>query len=231
MVINEGMAIECVMLRHDFKARLLSNGRFTTQDPKRETYYPISPYTYCADNPIKYVDWNGRDVLNFISPREDPELYEYASNYKDDNAIHIFAHGNRNGVSLYKNSPNEIRIKDAKSFESYVLNKSKIWLKSKQDNARTTIILHSCKTGGAGAFAEKLSNDKSFNNTTIVAPTNLILYNKKTKTAEVRSRMDKNGRIVYGRWLFYRKGKIIRSFDSKWIPKENPSLLDYIIHH
>lgn len=45
MVINEGMAIERIMLRHDFKARWLSNGRFTTQDPKRETYYPISPYT------------------------------------------------------------------------------------------------------------------------------------------------------------------------------------------
>ncbi len=45
---------------HDFKARWLSNGRFTTQDPKRETYYPLSPYAYCADNPVRNIDPTGR---------------------------------------------------------------------------------------------------------------------------------------------------------------------------
>ena len=67
MVINEGMAIECVMLRHDFKARWLSNGRFTTQDPKRESYYPLSPYTYCADNPVRNIDPTGKDILEINS--------------------------------------------------------------------------------------------------------------------------------------------------------------------
>ena len=36
---------------HDFKARWLSNGRFTTQDPKRETYYPLSPYAWSPAPP------------------------------------------------------------------------------------------------------------------------------------------------------------------------------------
>ena len=45
---------------HDFEARWLSNGRFTTQDPKRETYYPLSPYAYCAGNPIRNIDPTGR---------------------------------------------------------------------------------------------------------------------------------------------------------------------------
>ncbi len=36
---------------HDFKARWLSNGRFTTQDPKRETYYPIPPTPIAPTTP------------------------------------------------------------------------------------------------------------------------------------------------------------------------------------
>ena len=52
---------------HDFKARWLSNGRFTTQDPKRETYYPLSPYAYCADNPIRNIDPTGKDILEINS--------------------------------------------------------------------------------------------------------------------------------------------------------------------
>ena len=45
---------------HDFKARWLSNGRFATQDPKRETYYPLSPYAWCAGNPLRNIDPTGR---------------------------------------------------------------------------------------------------------------------------------------------------------------------------
>ncbi|MGN1217544.1 MAG: RHS repeat domain-containing protein, partial [Phocaeicola sp.] len=34
-------------------------GRFATVDPMAEKYYFWSPYAYCLDNPIKYIDPNG----------------------------------------------------------------------------------------------------------------------------------------------------------------------------
>ena len=34
-------------------------GRFTTMDPMAEKYYAVSPYTYCVNNPIKFVDPTG----------------------------------------------------------------------------------------------------------------------------------------------------------------------------
>jgi len=40
-------------------------------DPLFEKYPTISPYTYCANNPVKYVDPEGRDF--------DPEMEKYAS--------------------------------------------------------------------------------------------------------------------------------------------------------
>ena len=36
-------------------------GRFMTVDPMAEKYYSWSPYAYCLNNPIKYIDPDGRD--------------------------------------------------------------------------------------------------------------------------------------------------------------------------
>ena len=36
-------------------------GRFMTMDPLAEKYYSWSPYAYCMNNPIKYIDPNGQD--------------------------------------------------------------------------------------------------------------------------------------------------------------------------
>ena len=38
-------------------------GRFATVDPMAEKYYSWSPYTYCLDNPIKYIDPNGCKIV------------------------------------------------------------------------------------------------------------------------------------------------------------------------
>jgi hypothetical protein len=36
--------------------------RFTTPDPLAEKYYAVSPYVYCFNNPVRYVDPTGMDV-------------------------------------------------------------------------------------------------------------------------------------------------------------------------
>jgi len=41
-------------------------GRFTTVDPLAETYYGVSPYGYCLNNPIKFVDVDGKLPRIFI---------------------------------------------------------------------------------------------------------------------------------------------------------------------
>ena len=49
---------------YDFDARMYYPAlcRFMTMDPLCEKYYSISPYAYCNNNPVNYVDPDGRKV-------------------------------------------------------------------------------------------------------------------------------------------------------------------------
>jgi RHS repeat-associated protein len=57
---------------YDYSARYYESaiGRFTTVDPLAEKYYSISPYVYCANNPLKYVDLKG-DSLTLVGQQRD----------------------------------------------------------------------------------------------------------------------------------------------------------------
>ena len=39
-------------------------GRFTTMDPMAEKYYPMSPYAYCGNNPVRNIDVGGRKIVD-----------------------------------------------------------------------------------------------------------------------------------------------------------------------
>lgn len=39
--------------------------RTTTMDPLAEKYYSVSPYAWCGNNPVKYIDPDGRDWYEF----------------------------------------------------------------------------------------------------------------------------------------------------------------------
>ena len=53
----------------DFGARLYDPdlARWTTPDPLAEKYPGISPYVYCNDNPVNFVDPDGEDVWEINS--------------------------------------------------------------------------------------------------------------------------------------------------------------------
>jgi hypothetical protein len=53
----------------------MGNPRFTTQDPLAEKYYSISPYAYCANNPMNRIDPTGMDTVSiqengFVDPKK-----------------------------------------------------------------------------------------------------------------------------------------------------------------
>lgn len=49
---------------YDFSACYQDGIKFTSIDPMAEKYYSWSPYHYAANNPLKYIDPDGRDPRN-----------------------------------------------------------------------------------------------------------------------------------------------------------------------
>ena len=86
---------------YDYSARYMEPalGRFTTMDPMAEKYYGISPYAYCNNNPMRYVDPDGREMIGYTLNR--------------DGTLNIVNdEGGFNYNVIYKNNYNESVRKD-----------------------------------------------------------------------------------------------------------------------
>ena len=55
---------------YDYSARYMDPalGRFSTVDPHAEKYYSWSPYAYCYNNPLKFIDPDGKDGVFIAFP-------------------------------------------------------------------------------------------------------------------------------------------------------------------
>ena len=86
---------------YDFEARLDNTllGRLTTMDPMAEKYNDVSPYAYCAGNPVDLVDPDGRST----NVRYDPDIkkYKVVGGDAEDNDLSIYV-VNDNMERLYK---------------------------------------------------------------------------------------------------------------------------------
>lgn len=67
---------------YDYEARWYDGMRFLTQDPHATDYVGVSPYAYCANSPINYVDFDGMDVYeldqygNFVIKQKNEDEYD-----------------------------------------------------------------------------------------------------------------------------------------------------------
>lgn len=78
-------------------------------DPLCEKYYWISPYAYCMNNPVKFVDPDGKAVYLFATklPMEDgmmksvvsPATHTFIVVRGSDNVNHYYAYGGENGMT------------------------------------------------------------------------------------------------------------------------------------
>ena len=76
---------------YDYGARFydLTIARFSTVDPHADKYYNISPYAYCLNNPLRYIDPNGKDgdvEINKDKIKISVSVYIYGSGASDKQA-------------------------------------------------------------------------------------------------------------------------------------------------
>ena len=62
--------------REDLQTCRLTFSRWLTMDPLAEKYYSISPYAFSLNNPVNFVDPDGRDVYRFDDETGDMILHQ-----------------------------------------------------------------------------------------------------------------------------------------------------------
>ncbi len=191
---------------YDYGARQYNSlvGRWDRMDPLCEKYYSVSPYAYCANNPIMLIDPNGEEVINGIGSSSDRhitdpgeieetlrllKLISQLRSQDDKNSIMIVAHGitDKNGQCTYVNirsyNPEtkkwqDNEISNGKQLDDFLSKHSKVWQNVKNDKTKAEdvhIVFYACKS--AGVVAE-FSKDKAFKNVTFIAPYKEVQYNR-----------------------------------------------------
>ena len=211
----------------DYGARHMdaARGLWSAMDPMAEKYYSISPYAYCAGNPIRLVDPNGKEKIDALNPndRENQIISSSIENFKDEeNVINIWAHGSSESITVYdKNAKEDVIISNAKEFEKFLSRNSNVWRTHKKGE-EVIIVLHSCKTGsnskGKEGFAQNIS--RSIKDAVIVAPEqNVYTANgveKGTFFESIETTKDFSNDI--SRWKQYEKGEKTNVYKGNTLP-------------
>ena len=190
-------------------------------DPMADKYPSLSPYAYCANNPVKLVDPDGEDPDIFMFSLEDNKLsiFNKASKFiqQRNNAFQIMAHGNHLWMREVRNGKitegNNGKIDSAKKFDEVFKDNQK-WNEGKYQKG-FELILYSCNTGrGEKSLASKIS--KEYSDITVIAPTRQIQFSEKGISGVYSE--DKKGNKDFGYWIVFQNGKAVEAYDSSWIP-------------
>ncbi|MBP5454890.1 MAG: hypothetical protein J6Y37_00125, partial [Paludibacteraceae bacterium] len=174
--------------------------RWLSVDPMWEKYVGMTPYNYCAGNPVIYVDPDGKEkhiLYPDITPPSKKSVENYAETIKwnrlqernalnksltndaqnfsvAENVIGIFAHGVTNGKKgLGIEISTGERSTTTEWMKKYLEDNSLRWNADIKDKKKSIIFLFACATGkGEDSYAQRVSKDL---NCVVIAPNETIV--------------------------------------------------------
>ena len=85
---------------YDYGARLYDSalGRWTSVDPLAEKYYEISPYAYCANNPVINIDLDGKET--YVALNSDGTYRVIGGTLNTDRNIYLYSRPAKGGPMI-----------------------------------------------------------------------------------------------------------------------------------
>lgn len=186
---------------YDFGARWFDVAgvpMWTSVDPLAEKYYHVTPYSYCAGNPVNKFNPDGREVRNGVGEynqvnAELRKLSQDLAEHNDPNSIMIVAHGVKEegkdlatevNIRTYNEDTrkwNDNYISDGKQLSNLLSKCSKTWQNYEAGNIEAKdlkIILYACSSA---EVAKNISSDPQFKDITVIAPSKDIGVSNKSQ--------------------------------------------------
>jgi len=171
-----------------FGARYMDHELMTmwlSVDPMADKYPSISPYAYCAWNPVKLVDPDGLDtIISFAcrtldaeQNRKNQRLGECIRNIGDSpHVLAIAMHGSSKEMQTSTGNGEVTKPLTAKQMADRITNMtdgSSLYVDNLEKGKSTIIILYSCNTGqGEDCFGQQLS--KELESSVVIAPEGVV---------------------------------------------------------
>ncbi|MBQ0063128.1 MAG: hypothetical protein KBS94_03745 [Prevotella sp.] len=229
---------------YDYGARQYDPARITwdRMDQFCEKYYHINPYVYCGGNPVKYIDFEGKEKIIALNPvhPENRNLIKAAKSFVDDkNIINIWAHGNNEGMTVDSYNAktgnwSTCNITNSSQMEHFLQTNSQEFNNLK-DGETTIVVLHSCETGadvdkkGHPGFAQDISKGDYQNKTgakiniAFVAPTENVQAGKLNGKGPIEIGTFKGKSCeTPGQWNVYYKGECTNRYKENLSDRVQP---------
>jgi RHS repeat-associated protein len=140
---------------YDYGARQYDGAgvRFTTMDPLCEKYYNVSPYVYCAGNPVMYVDPDGDSIRVYI---ETMQMGHAWLSVGEANNMIVYSYGRYNGTDkghIFSNGDGVLL-----RFTGEEANK---YMEEKKALGMSTFIIDDIKDGEVKSFVDNIYNSSN----------------------------------------------------------------------
>ncbi len=208
-------------------------------DPMMDKYPSMSPYNYCAWNPVNVVDPNGMDtIFSFALKTNDAErnaknkkILQWMRDLGDNpNLFIISMHGTPKYMEYVNNNDGHKEDQFVRLTPKMLAQKIKsdynIYSSNLKKNKQTVFILYSCETGkGSDNFGQQLSSELPLS--IVFAPVGSIWVSNNQTIDNAEAIKMKNGDLKKGahrNWGIYVDGKLVMTFSysapQSWINKQ-----------
>ncbi|MDG5490682.1 SpvB/TcaC N-terminal domain-containing protein [Psychroserpens sp. SPM9] len=193
----------------------------------------LNVYGYTYQNPIKYIDPNGKQVdVVLLKPGTDDTIISGASNITSlPNTLQIVAHGTPNYFRNVDDKGNKTNKIDGPITFNKAMKNNDEWNNNK-DKKGFTVIIYSCRTGsliasktGKSSVVKRIS--EAYPNVSFIAPSLYGWFSPSGLSGSYGKKKGKDGKDIIdkdnpGYWFVYKAGEIVEVYDATWTPGTDP---------